>query len=94
MNYESYFEYWKHHSDFVCECCKNVYYFCEDNCEDFYELTKEECDERHLSTQYGIKWNCMNTDNFEFCKKFQESVCKDCLFEDDLPKFESNGCIR
>ena len=94
-SYNSYFDYWKATSDNICDCCKNAVYFkCEaEDCEYYYKLTDDEIKAKNYSNLYHITWDCTNTDNFEYCKKFQDSVCSQCLFTSDFPEFESNGKI-
>lgn len=104
ISFDSYFDFWKYNSTDICACCKHCDELSCDDCSYFYELTDEECRERNLDPNskwlMGKKWNCRNTDNFEFCKKYNNSICKDCIPFTDVkiselyPKFESNGLIK
>ena len=109
--YKSYFDYWLWNSENVCECCVHNSDLSCDDCEHFYKLTEEECKERNLPYNLIGKdymwyfpkegWTCRNTDNFEFCYKYQHSICKDCMpfdrneyITEIFPKFKGNGLIK
>lgn len=103
LQYKSYFDFWKYNSADVCGCCEHCNDLACDDCKHFYKLTEEECKERNLdiNSKYVGKdgWNCRNVDDFEFCYKYQNSICKECLPLENVeiselyPKFESNGLI-
>ena len=103
LEFKSYFDFWKYNSADVCGCCKHCNELDCDDCEYLHKLTEEECKERNLdpNSKWAGKdgWTCRNTDDFEFCYKYQNSICKECLPFENVeiselyPKFESNGLI-
>ena len=109
IDYKSYFDYWLRNSENVCSCCKHYDALCCDDCEHFYKLTEEDCKRKGLPYNpigkermwyFPIEgWDCRNTNDFEFCYKYNNSICKECLPLENVeiselyPKFESNGLI-
>ena len=64
----------------ICSCCKHYDALCCDDCEHFYKLTEEDCERKGLPYNpigkermwyFPIEgWNCRNTNDFEFCYKY------------------------
>lgn len=101
-SYKDYFDYWINTSEDVCNCCMNNHYMdCkgEGECPDYYVLTEEDIEKKGFDKNaFGITnfcWDCMNTDNFEFCKRVKGSPCATCFGpEGNYLYFESNGLIK
>lgn len=95
--YDSYFDFWLANSPHICECCVNMKNYECDGCDKYYELTGAEVRElsyvKFFEWENKKTWDCQNTDNFEFCRKVQESVCGECL-KNNFNHFESNGIIK